>query len=631
MKKFLGFCGNEPGSRPLPWEPTSTTDEDGSFVNCSNHIFRETDQKGVRLCGDIRVYGDTGSHFLLHAASAHREGRIESVFLHAHGEWAFAAVDCPQRTVVLGRDRTDSKQIYFAQIKDGFVFGTRLLEVAKAAGAWEYDWFALAGYQKRHNNVERDERTPFKGVFRLPPGHYLVWEKGSYKLIRWWDPFQHLPVVPKRIKAQSDELLNLLSDSLKQRVVAIDGPIGVTVSGGMDSSSVFALLMQDKSLRERVRPFSVTNPGLPIDEAPRVADLMKMYGHSVEWLRPTMPWGDLYSAIRALLAIIETPSSALFHVYYELYNAIKEAGIDNIIEGYGGDGFFGGYSYHRRAAFIELLKQRRYIAAFHAHESLSTAISRGLKGRFRFLEDFLKQPETAGIKILKPVTWGVESLRACKQLLGSTPGRMHTPEIKVTSPSDFVSVERTRSNIEFFGSARFLVADLAPITDPYPTVFRDSLLFSGQGEGHRVHEKILLALGIEDHQPIDDWRIQVFCLALPIPSLVHRRSKYILRYAMRDKLPLSILESKIKTGILGPMAEWLNDPKVRSQITDIVNDRSFTECPLIKGKEFQIAWMMFSGRRLPNAWRGGSTILKILHLFIWDRMVQESRSNGTVS
>ena len=327
MKKFLGFFGNEPGSRPLCWRPTSATDEDGFFIECSGDIFREIDEKGVRLFGDIGIYDEPCDQFLLRIASAIRRGQPESAFLGTHGTWAFAAIDRGGRKVVLGRDHTDSKQIYFAQVANGFVFGTRLLEVAKAAGAQEHNRDALAGYLPRgFCNVEIKDQTPIKGVEKLPSGHYLVWENGSYRLIRWWDTMEHLPVTPKGIKRQSAELLRLLSCSLKRQVDVVDGPIGITVSGGMDSSSVFALMMQDTSLRQRIRPFSVTNPGLRLDEAPFVSDLMEMYQHTVEWVRPRMPRRDLYDALKTFQTIIEgPPAQPALYVQYELYDIINSS------------------------------------------------------------------------------------------------------------------------------------------------------------------------------------------------------------------------------------------------------------------------------------------------------------------
>ena len=93
---------------------------------------------------------------------------------------------------------------------------------------------------------------------------------------------------------------------------------------------------------------------------------------------------------------------------------------------------------------------------------------------------------------------------------------------------------------------------------------------------------------------------------------------------MRDKLPQSILTKRQKAVLQGPTDDWLNDPAVRSEITDMINDRSFAECPLIKGEEFRSAWMASSKRRLQEH----LAIWRALNLFIWDKMVQELSGNG---
>ena len=608
MKKFLGFCGNDPGRRPLHWPPNSTTDQDGFFMECSGHIFKETDEEGVKLFGDIGVYEDTGSQFLLRTASAIEKGQMESVFLNAHGKWAFAAIDCRQRKVILGRDRRNSRQIYFAQVADGFVFGTRLLEVAKASGAQEYNWDALNGYQQIFYNIESNGQTPIKGVAKIPPGHYLVWEKGSYRLIRWWNTLEHLPVIPKGIKRQSAELLRLLSRSIKRQADAIDGPIGVTVSGGMDSSSVFALLMQDRSLRQRVRPFSITNPGLYSDEAPRVSDLMEMYQHPVEWIEPKMPRSDLYNALKSFLTIVEGPiGNPAFYIQRELYDTIKETGIDGVMNGSGGGGF-GDYYFNLHAAYIELLKQRRYIASFHAYEarchaleaySAGPMVSDSLKERIRMLKDFLG---TAEFIWAKPFNSAAKTLKTY-----GAANKAQTPEATVWP---------------YMNSRDFIVAKSTISTIRPPEGFRNSVLFRGLEPYDRIQGKVLLDVGIESHGPLSDWEIATFLMALPITSLVNRRSKYIIRYAMRDMLPQSILTNSLKVGMQASLVDWMNDPVVRSQITDIVCDRSFTECPLIEGRKFQYAWLSFLKRELTSGDCGA--VWQVLNLFIWDRIVRDN-------
>ncbi len=111
-------------------------------------------------------------------------------------------------------------------------------------------------------------------------------------------------------------------------------------------------------------------------------------------------------------------------------------------------------------------------------------------------------------------------------------------------------------------------------------------------------------------------------MALPITSLIKHRSKRIIRYAMRGKLPASILTSRHKTGIQSPTVDWLNDPAVRSEITDMVNDRSFAQCPSIEGEKFRRAWMETLDKRLlaPDC----ATVWKVLNLFIWDRIVRDN-------
>ena len=190
----------------------------------------------------------------------------------------------------------------------------------------------------------------------------------------------------------------------------------------------------------------------------------------------------------------------------------------------------------------------------------------------------------------------------CKSLFRSVPDKVHISDTKVLKSSDFVVINSTLPTITV------------------PTTFREHQLFSGLDPALRVHEKVILASAIESHLPFEDCEVGVFCLALPSTSFVNRVGKYILRYAMRGKLPSSILENKEKLGLAGPEDDWLNDPIVRSEITDMVNDRSFIECPLVEGEKFRDAWMKSSGRTL--SWGDSDAIWKVLNLFVWDRMIR---------
>jgi asparagine synthase (glutamine-hydrolysing) len=166
--------------------------------------------------------------------------------------FAIALWDAPRERLVLARDRLGKKPLVYASLPEGLVFASELgaLLTDPAVGR-EMDLKALDAYLRCQ--AIPSPRTIYKAVRKLPPGHALLWEKGAARLERYWS----LRFGPKTVSPAPEirqRIRDLLDESVRLRLVS-DVPLGVLLSGGIDSTAVAAVMA--RHLGRPVQTFSV--------------------------------------------------------------------------------------------------------------------------------------------------------------------------------------------------------------------------------------------------------------------------------------------------------------------------------------------------------------------------------------
>ncbi|MFO7630885.1 MAG: asparagine synthase (glutamine-hydrolyzing), partial [Caldilinea sp.] len=162
--------------------------------------------------------------------------------LRFNGMWAFAIWDRQQRALFLSRDRFGIKPLFYL-IQDGrFAFASELKAFYALEGfRSEINWPVFKAELLDLHSQEGGENTLLKGVRRLRPGHYAVVSAGQVRLVRWWRTLDHLVAVPRRFDDQVLQFRELFEDACRLRMRS-DVPIGTSLSGGLDSSSVVSTL-----------------------------------------------------------------------------------------------------------------------------------------------------------------------------------------------------------------------------------------------------------------------------------------------------------------------------------------------------------------------------------------------------
>jgi asparagine synthase (glutamine-hydrolysing) len=267
------------------------------------------------------------------------------------GMFAFAIWDSARNRLFLSRDRVGIKPLYYAQTKSGLFFASEFKallatgQVPRQVNSSAFRKF-LSFYYLPANE------TPLSAVFKLLPGHSMVVENGSTRHIKFWDLEFTTTRHQLTFEAAKAELHALLQESVGQHMIA-DVPVGVLLSGGMDSSALLSFAVN--ATNKRVSTFTVGFSGRDvIDERPFAAIAAKRFGSSHHDI--SISAEDFWNFLPAYIwhmeePVHEPPAVALFYISRFARNFVKV-----LISGEGGDEAFGGYPNYPNTLRLRRLK-----------------------------------------------------------------------------------------------------------------------------------------------------------------------------------------------------------------------------------------------------------------------------------
>ena len=291
--------------------------------------YRELKEELLGLGHAFETEGD--AEVLLHAWAEWGEGALERF----NGMFALAIWDAEQGALTLACDPFGEKPLYFSRAGGGLVFASEVKALEVQARA---DESALARYVAR-GVMPVPPTCFFEGIERLPGSHLLRWSEDGTELRRYWRP---RPVdVPAAYDDAVAELRELLLDSIRLRLRS-DVPVGTSLSGGIDSSSV-VMLSAELAGDHRRHAFTARFPGYERDEwhyAREVAERAGVVEHHA--IEPTAE--DAVADLQQLVLDHEEPVASLsVYAQWRVMRAAREAGVTVLLDGQGGDELFGGY------------------------------------------------------------------------------------------------------------------------------------------------------------------------------------------------------------------------------------------------------------------------------------------------
>ena len=317
----LSIIDLETGDQPI-------ANEDGTLHVVQNgeiYNYRELRRELERAGHRFRTQGDT--EVLLHLHEEHGDGFAERL----RGMFAIAIWDASRRRLLLARDRFGIKPLYYRATDSELAFASEL----RALPRGEIDLDALEAFLA-FNSIPAP-LTIFKEIRKLPPGELLSWEDGRVGLKRFARP---APIDELREDEEAElveELRSRLRDSVRAHLVS-DVPVGVLLSGGVDSAFLAALAAEESS--EALRTFSIGFEERSFDELADARLVAERYGtqHRELVLRP-----DAALLLPALADAFDEPFADSSALPTYLVSELAASDVKVALSGEGGDELFGGY------------------------------------------------------------------------------------------------------------------------------------------------------------------------------------------------------------------------------------------------------------------------------------------------
>jgi asparagine synthase (glutamine-hydrolysing) len=317
----LSIIDLETGDQPI-------ANEDGTLHVVQNgeiYNYRELRRELERAGHHFRTQGDT--EVLLHLYEEHGDRFAERL----RGMFAIAIWDAGHRRLVLARDRFGIKPLYYRATDKELAFASEL----RALPRGEIDLDALEAFLA-FNSIPAP-LTIFQEIRKLPPGRLLIWEEGRFDLRRFARP---APLEELRQDEEAElveELRSRLRDSVRAHLVS-DVPVGVLLSGGVDSAFLAALAAEESS--ERLRTFSIGFEERSFDELAGARLVAERYGtqHRELVLRP-----DAALLLPALADAFDEPFADSSALPTYLVSQLAASDVKVALSGEGGDELFGGY------------------------------------------------------------------------------------------------------------------------------------------------------------------------------------------------------------------------------------------------------------------------------------------------
>jgi len=506
-------------------------------------MFSDDGRYGVVFNGEIYNHGEIrsdlahqGYRFRTHCDTevllALYETQGTKMVTSLRGMFSFAIVDTLRDEVFLARDRFGKKPLYFSIEPAGVAFASTLDSLLRLAHrSPSLDAQAISEYLVLQYMPSRS--TPWSGIEKLEPGTWLKWNRDEVERRVYWSPPLPSEGTDLRREDAAIELRQRIREAVDVRLES-EVPLGVFLSGGLDSSVVVAAMSE---LGLRPRTFSVGFEQSNLDERPFARSVATRFNTEHLELVPETDVLDLFSVMVSKYDEPFADSSALATL--AVAQAAKEH-VTVVLTGDGGDELFGGYDRYR--AFALATAGHRLCGA------LAPGISR--IGRTVARELGSRRAEAMSSALEDP--WA--SYR--DHLFHFTPGearKLISADAGLLDPG--AAVARLD---EAWGTARRRGRGWVPWVDSL-TYLPDDLLTK--------MDRATMAFGIESRAPLLDQELWSFVAGMPRSWLLgRRRGKLLLREAYTGVLPDQIL-TRTKKGFGVPIAQWM-----RSYLRDPLGD-----------------------------------------------------------
>lgn len=330
---------SEAGRQPM-------TSADGRFVLAFNgEIYNHVELR--RELADYPYRSHADSEVLLAAWARWGEACLDRLL----GMFAFVIWDVREQRLIAVRDRFGVKPMYYAQLPGGGLALASEIKALHAAGARATPDATVWASYLTSGLYEVGDRTFWEGVATVPAGSLLTWRRGDGVAIRRW--YELAARAGGELDRRDDgvvreEYLALLTDSVRLRFRA-DVPVGINLSGGLDSSILLGLVQALQGETSDVNVFTFVTGDPAYDELPWVEAMLARTHHPL--VTCTLAADEVPALAEQLTAVDDEPFGGIPTIAYaKLFAASRRAGVIVLLDGQGLDEQWAGYDYYRAPA-----------------------------------------------------------------------------------------------------------------------------------------------------------------------------------------------------------------------------------------------------------------------------------------
>ena len=492
------------------------------------------------------------------------------------GMFAFAVFDRQTRTLTLARDRLGEKPLYYGTSGGVFLFGSELVAL-KQHPSWqgEIDRDALT-LLLRYNSIPAPHSI-YRGIKKLEPGCVLeVTSGGEPRVTAYWDAAREISNASANSFSGSatdavNETERLIRQSLAGQMIA-DVPLGAFLSGGIDSSTVVAL-MQSMSTRP-VKTFSIGFREAGYNEAPHAKAVAQHLGTDHTELYVTE--AEALATVPRLAAVYSEPFADSSQIPTLLVSELARRHVTVALSGDGGDELFSGYT--RYALGQKTWDRLRHIPA-PLRRTLATAVTAA-------------GPEALN-RLLRPAT-SLLPQRYRTQRPGDT--LVKGASIAALNSLDdvyrvLVSHWQTPADLVAGGSepALRLSRDLPKDLDPVRRMMHQDLVRYLPDDILAKVDRAAMSVSLETRVPLLDHRLVALSASLPMHILRHEgKSKWPLREILFRHVPRHLIE-RPKMGFGIPLDKWLRGP-LRDWAEALLSESRLTNDGFFHAAPIRKAW-----------------------------------------
>lgn len=502
----------------------------------------------------------------------------EAIVNRLRGMFAFGLWDVESKKLFLARDRFGIKPLSYCREGKRFAFCSEISPLITALPNLPRAVNLEAFWRLFEYGFIPSPLTAFQGIFHLPAAHYLIVEGKTERRFCYWKPEyprngEHIPI---SLKEAADGFIERLLESLRAWRMS-DVPVGSLLSGGIDSSSICALLSEIS--KEPIHTFTLGFEARSLDESHLARETARHIGSNHHEMQLRLDSLDLLPTV---IRHLEAPFYSTTISWYRIFEGCRKAGFKVIMSGEGSDELLGGYNWYRMdqqlqpfmrwSPFLRRLISKLPLVKGRDKQHVLRYAGPGVPSRFIFFQRGLIPPQIQTLLISQPFDPFDQILQAT--YAGDLEGRHPFDQMLFiesrTRLVDYINHGLDRMSMTHSVEARpaFLDHLLWEYTARFPSEFK-----------------------LNDHE-----------------------NKYLLRYGMRDRLPETVIH-RPKKGLTSPQSSWFRKSRLPEWAEECLTPTALNDTGLFYGQE--VARLLSehrSGRE-----NHGNVLQKILSSQIWHR------------